>query len=235
MSINQLKFLTVFLSSFGLMASNAQGVLTKPSGSSIRVKKQVLVRISRYGSSLDLNTTPEEQEVIGSPYLVDDFSEGTLFLRTGDNYNLQMRYNIYDDRIEYKERDSVFSIEPDPAIEKAVVGPQTLVVDTCEVKGRKLLAYFSLLDSGKLRLFAKMSIVFWDSEVKALEGAKPAKYERVKDEYYYKVGNGRPLTKINRISNLINELPDHRQEMEEYVKKEKISSNKSGELTKFTR
>jgi len=222
----QLKYLAFFLASVGFMTVNAQGVLTTPSGSTIRVIKSV--------SLLDILNDPLEYPIEGSPYLANVYSDAKVFLQQGDSYSVEMRYNIFYDQLEFKERDSVFSIGPDPAIKKIVMGSETLVIDKYVAKGQSLSTYFSRLDSGELTLLVKMIIVFKDSQVKPIEGLIPGRYERMKDDYYFKLGNGLPV-KIRSISKLIEELPDHIQEMEEYSKREKISSNSSKDLSRFIR
>jgi hypothetical protein len=182
-------------------------------------------------------TMPEEREypIEGTPYSNDAYIKGRIY----HHYGLQsteMRYNIYDDRIEYKGKDSVLMIiGPDKLVRKVEIGDQTLVVDLLEVKGKQVLTYFVRLDSGKMTMLTKLTVSLKPPQFgKPIEGDIPAKYARMPDTHFYKIDNG-PLVKIGNIKNLLEELPDHKNEMEAFVKKEKISANKPKELAQFSK
>jgi hypothetical protein len=189
--------------------------------------------VNRVGT---FNNPAPEYIIEGSPYFKDDFIKGTIFWKKGGSYQgLDMRYNIYADQIEFKNQDSVFAINPDIGIKNVVIGEYTLVINNYDVRGIPALTYFLRLDSGKATLMAKMQVNFRErQEEKPIEGAKPPKYIRMPDVYYFKIGNGSSI-KIQSIKRMIEELPDHREEMDQFAKDNKISANKPKELIKFFR
>lgn len=177
--------------------------------------------------------TPLEMEVKGTPYFSEDFAKSKLFLTTGNFEDVPMRYNIYNDQMEFIERDSVFVIEPDPIVSKVMIGETTFVLDYLEIDSKPVLCYFQLQHSGAAALLTKMVVIFREAEVgKAMQGNLPPTYSRINDIHFLKIGSD-PLIKITNIKKLIEALPKHKPEMEAFAKKEKIQAGKVKELTKF--
>ena len=70
---------------------------------------------------------------------------------------------------------------------------------------------------------------------KALEsGPTPAKYTRLPDVYFYKIGNSDPV-KVDNIKKMIAGFPDKQTELTEFAKREKISGKKEDDLIKLVR
>jgi hypothetical protein len=175
-----------------------------------------------------------DAKVEGTVYFSEELSNGTIYTRNRIFSNLPMRYNIFDDNIEFQEKDTVLALLPDPFILKVEYGERTFVVDYL-LKEKGKAGFFHRLDSGKLTLMAKMAVTFLRAvEEKAMQPAKPAQFKRLEDVYYYKIGNG-PVTRIQSVKKLIESLPDHNDEMQDYVRTEKISLKDGAELTKLVK
>jgi len=180
-----------------------------------------------------LTSSDVDYPIEGTPYFSDDFVRGSIFIFRGTYPDRDMRYNIYADRLEFKVHDSLYVIAPDRIIRKVVMGDHTLIVDSYEVKGKLVSTFFLRLDSGKISLMAKKIITFKDRQIgKPIQGDIPARYVTMPDTYYVKLGIG-SLIKIESVKKLIEGLPDHRQEMNEFAQREKTSANKPKELISF--
>jgi len=221
---NKVKLLVV-LSVISIIDCKAQGNLDPPRNSRT-AKVQNVYNINQLIS-------PVEYSIEGSPYFDDAYSKGSVH-SSGVNFSdKEMRYNVFYDRMEYKERGTVYAIDPDLTIKKIVLDTLTFVVDNYEVKGKMVPSYFLRLDSGSVTLMTKIRIIFKDRQQgKPIEGNIPATYQRQPDFHYFKLGDG-PLMKVRSIKKLIDGLPDRKQEMEKFARSEKISANKPEELTKF--
>ncbi len=223
-------FVLITLLSISIVQSNGQA---KQVDNAInRANPNSVHSFTGYGT-----TMPSEREypIEGTPYANDEFVKGMIYHHHGSQ-SAEMRYNIYDDRIEYKGKDTVLMmIGPDKLIQKIELGDQTLVVELYEEKGKKALTYFIRQDSGKMTMLTKKAISLKPPQFgKPIEGDIPAKFTRMPDTHFYKLDKG-PLVKIVSIKKLIEELPDHKAEMETFVKKEKISANKPKELALFSK
>jgi len=88
-----------------------------------------------------------------------------------------------------------------------------------------------MLDSGKVMLFAKKKIIYLPAKQGgALNGSDmPAHYKRSPDSYYYKIGVG-GLQEVESVNAIISSLPDKKDELAQYAKREKISVKKEKEL-----
>ncbi len=171
--------------------------------------------------------------VEGSPYANDEFVKGSIYHSRGVHRNIDMRLNVYANQIEYKVNDSIWVVDASKLIQKVVMGDHTLVVNLGEEKGKQGLRYYYRLDSGKVTLLEKKNARYQEAQYgKAIEGNVPAKYFGMASEYFIKIGE-EPLIKIQSMKKLIEDLPDHKPEMEQFAKKEKISTNKPKELIKF--
>jgi hypothetical protein len=173
------------------------------------------------------------EPVVGTPYLTEAFVNGDVYSKKGKFSGLPMRYNIYTDNIEFKEKNATYILDPSADIRKVDMGTYRFVVEQYEVKGKSKLGFFTLLDSGKVTLMSKKEVNFREKQPpKALETDwSPAKYTPAGEEYHFKIGSG-PLQKVSSVKKLIESLPDKQDEVKEFAGKEKISKNEE-ELTKL--
>lgn len=193
------------------------------------LKDHMLIKLAK-------DTDHSVKEFEGSPFLNEEFVAGQVFTATKKFTAVPIRYNIFNDQMEFRQNDLIYALYPEPRIIKVILGDETYVVEKYEIKGKLAHGYLTRLDSGKLTLLAKKAVRFTDrQEAKALESsARPAKFTRVQDMYYYKIGNG-DVIKIGSLKNLIESLPDKKDEMNTYSKKEKLSTKNEEELKKLVK
>jgi hypothetical protein len=175
------------------------------------------------------------ERIEGTPYLTETFAMGEVCLDNG-KHTVPVRYNIYDDLIEYQQNDQTYVLNPNRHIERVRFDDHVLVAEKYEFKGKVKYGYFVLLDSGKVTLVSKKMVIYRGSqETKGLDpGPAPAKYTRISDRYYYKVGNGE-LKKVGSIKNMIANFPDKQEELSQFAKREKISAGKEDELIRLVK
>src|SRR5688572_2269843 len=102
-------------------------------------------------------TTSDGEQIAGSPYVDDKYRDGMIYY--GDkNYSVPIRYNAYQDLIEYQQNGKALTLDANPSIKRVVVGDEVFIPLSPE--GAKKLSYFALIDSGKLTLYSKKKIVF---------------------------------------------------------------------------
>lgn len=175
-----------------------------------------------------------EENVKGSPYLVRDFVKGDIRSSKGNFEAVEMRYNIHQDIIEFKQSNFIYILDPSPDIHLVDIGEHKLVVQ----KGLKNRAYgfYELLDSGRVTLLAKKAVNYREGRPpQALESAPtPARYTNIPDTYYYSVENG-PLIKVTSLKKMIAGFPDQHDQLKAFASKEKISSNKGDELARLVK
>lgn len=214
--------------------SQAQLALKGPN----RIPKNLPISMGNVITPLDIYNNPMENEtpVKGTPYMSEQYAKAKFQTSFGEFTDVLARYNIYYDQIEFKEGDSVFAIRPDQVIQRVEIDNKTFVVDSYEFRGDIIPGYFQLVEAGKLKLLTKMVITLRErQEPKPLQTeGSPARFDRMPDVYYYRIGD-MPTIKLKSIQKMIDTLPDHKKEMEQFVKKEKLSAKDQDELARLVR
>lgn len=181
---------------------------------------------------------PYPFEYDGSPYLEDEFVKGDIFINNKWHIeDVPLRYNIYDDKMEYymPEKDLIFAIDPQFKINYVLLEGDTFVVKQYEQKGWRVLGFFKLVEEGTADLLVKMNIQYKEPQpAKPFFDPEPAEFIRRDDDYYVKLKE-RNIFEVKRIKKLIQYLGDHKQELTQFDKKEKISAGNEKELAKFIR
>ena len=178
--------------------------------------------------------TSDGEVIAGSPYTDDKYKDGIIYYGTDKNQAAPIRYNAYQDLIEYQQNGKALVLDANPGIKKVTVGGETFV--PLPNSDSKKLRYFAVLDSGKITLYSKKNIVFQPFKRGGkLDGSdQPAEFQKKPDTYYYQLGDGE-LKEIDNIKSLIAGLPDKQDELNQYVKKEKISAKKEKDLLQFVK
>lgn len=64
--------------------------------------------------SLTFNSAATYSDIAGSPYLKEEFSDGYVILESGQKVDLSLRYNIYNDLMEFENKGVVYNFnDPD--------------------------------------------------------------------------------------------------------------------------
>ena len=193
------------------------------------IRDHMLIDLSK---KVDRSVTDFE----GSPYLSPDFIPGEVYSSKKKYPGLMLRYNIFNDNIEFMQNNTTYALYAEPRITKVLLGDEVFVVEKHEIKGKMGYGYFERLDSGKVTLLAKKIVRFTEEqEPKALEAAgKPAKFTRSQDVFYYKIGSAE-LSKVGALKSFIDSLPDKKEEVTSYAKKEKIGTKNENDLVKLVK
>lgn len=179
---------------------------------------------------------PTAQKVEGTPYLNDSYVEGEIYFGETGLTKAPVRYNIYKDYVEYQQNGKALALDPSQKIKKIQMGEETFIVEKVVIDGKPKFGFVSLLDSGRVTLFSKKRIRY-QAPLKGRasdDGDLPARYSRLADAYFYKIGTGE-LKELNNMKDLIANLPDKQDELKQYAKKEKINAKKENELRQLIR
>ena len=169
-------------------------------------------------------------DISGSPYLDDTYVDGVIY-HTSKNQTVPIRYNAFQDLMEYKQNGKALVWDPSTTIKKVSFGTSTFVVMKYELNKKSKLGYLAVLDSGKVTLFSKKTITFIPAKKGgALDGSDQlAQFKRSPDVFFYKIEDG-ALQEVENIKSLIASFPDKQEELTRFAKKEKISPRKEKEI-----
>lgn len=184
----------------------------------------------------DSKSMLSESDIEGSPYLNDEFIEGTVFTTSKTQYiGVPLRYNIYSDQIEFKAGDGpVQALAAPEIVEKVQFGEYKIVYIPFAISKKIRRGFFREIESGdKAVLLARSQVLFEDAKKPAAyQEAEPPKFVRKPDDYYIRVGK-EPARLISRKKDLEEVFPDHKKEVNSFIKENKVKPNKPERLTKL--
>jgi len=152
-------------------------------------------------------------------------------------YNgIPLRYNIYNDNIEFKTpTDEIQALATPEIVEKAVFGSTQLVYSSYLLANKTRKGFFVVLEEGKASLYSKPGIAFKEpTEPAAYKEAEPAKFVKKADEYYIRIGTEQAVL-INSKKDLIAAFPENKDKIESFINKNKIKTNKPESLIELVK
>ncbi|MEA1897888.1 MAG: hypothetical protein U9N53_09530 [Bacteroidota bacterium] len=175
------------------------------------------------------NTLNSYNQIDGTPYLFEEFTQGKVTTKDSLTYHGLFRYDIYADNMEFESLSLVLTMDP-LTIETIAIGSHTFLYIPQLDEASRRGAYYELILPGKCRLLQKRKVVLNEPQkAKPYVDAKPASFSKGKDVYYLQNGDN-PLQKITGKKSLIEALEDHGQEIKAYMKHNKVSPHKLTEL-----
>jgi len=175
----------------------------------------------------------DDPNISGSPYLSDEFQQGDIYMNGKYKIpNIQLRYNLYNDEFQFKERNSIMAIADPTNIDKIVIGDEVFIYlkkgDQNTVTG-----YAKMWNSQLPAVITKMKVEFFEKEKpKPYVEPKPDRFERAQDKQYL-MKSKTEIENISSVKKLIKSLGDHEVELTDFAKKEKISAGDPEELAKL--
>ncbi len=160
------------------------------------------------------------ERIEGSPYYTEDFIESEIHLRNGNSASLPLRYDIFQDEIEFKSDNQILWLTK-KNVEYISLGNEKLVVEPVAVGSSGRMAYFFVQDTGKYSLYVKRKANF---EPYVPPGgyseAVPDRFTLENDIYYLKQEGMLP-EEISSKKALQNILKDNSQALD-YIKKKRL-------------
>jgi len=177
------------------------------------------------------HTVSDYSKINGSPYLIDDFLDSEIYFSEDSVFKIKLRYNIYDNTMEFKHRNVVYAFTNPEIIYKIKISNNTFIYYYNKKKNKKS-SYYQVLVWGKTSLLAKKRVRY-QSEGKGdgIVDAKPAQFIIVKDKYFIVKDN--ILLQIKNKKSLLKTLNDKDNKVSQFIKKENISSSNVDDLIKL--
>jgi hypothetical protein len=181
--------------------------------------------------SFNQGRAKDYKNVDGSPYLNSEFKDGVIYLKDTMAVKLPLRYNIYNDEIEYKSKEVNYVVGNPQSLKKILLDGSEFVYFPFSQEG----GYFELFESGKCMLVQKKMVEFRPSEAeRPMIGIVPARFVR-KSDIFYLVTNNSQAFKIKNITSVIDALQDQKLKIESFIKQEKIKKIKKDDLVKIVK
>ena len=208
----------------------AQGQTRGPAaGTGANIHDHLLIQTAK-----DVLREDADHPVEGSPYMTEEFTKGIVITAKRVFPDIEMRYNIHADVIEFRQNNQTYWLDPVPQIVRVDIGKLRLVVGGED--GSQRWGYYELLDSGEVMLMVRHRVAFQQGRPpQALESkATPARYTRMPEMYFYQRTGGL-LTRVTNLKRLLADLPGDRQTLANFADSEDISVRKREDLLKLIR
>jgi hypothetical protein len=183
---------------------------------------------------LDRNTivSLSYNDISGSPYLSPGFINSTVYLKNGDTVAVPLRYDLYQDELEFKRNAQILWIVKNDVL-SIRYGGETLIPEPFpEDTGES--AYFFSPETGHYSLYIRKKVDFSPYvPPKPFTDAVPDRFVPLPDEYYLKQ-EGAPARKIKN-KKVLTEILSENQSALDYIKKSKIRVNDPEDLLELVR
>ncbi|MDP4209979.1 MAG: hypothetical protein Q8928_14290 [Bacteroidota bacterium] len=167
----------------------------------------------------------------GSAYFPEEFVNGKVFLLTGDSLRVSLRYDLFQDQVEFKDKEKILWLAP-ANVKSVQVADEMMEVHNYMKGDKAVTGYFVCVKCGKNSLLKKQSVRFVSADApKAFQETRPARFEKNDDEYYLKTADGQFFKAKNK-----SDLEDNfagKQQVSAFIKTNKIKAGKEKDLLKL--
>ncbi len=184
-----------------------------------------------------LRYAQHEHLVKGSPYLDPEFQFGVMSTVEAVRIEgLKYRYDIYSDEMQFILRDDTASITKPLTLKYIEIGPRKFIYDVYNTGENTVAAgYFEVIEEGQLTALLRREMELErDAYVENYGGGGGTKdfYYKEEKSYYLKYGKD-VARKVTGKKSLLEAIPDHRDPVKAYMKSEKLSVRRNGDLKKI--
>ncbi len=176
----------------------------------------------------------ENREIIGTPFLNDDFLFGVLVFHDGTRIEGQRyRYNIYADEMQFIFKEDTVSIYQPLKVKSIEMGKQKFIHDLWISGPDQMEAgYFEVLAEGEasllLRRIVRLEVDEYVPNYMGGGGSKDLYYKHSK--FYYIKYLDEAARKVRNKKDLLNILSNHKSEINGYVKENHLKIRKEKDL-----
>ena len=181
--------------------------------------------------------TVPDRKVNGSPYLQDEFLFGVM--TTVDDVTiegLKYRYDVFNDEMQFILKEDTASIIRPLTLRSLKFGEVEFIYDVYYTSdGNPAAGYFEILEEGRLSaLLRRTKVMEYDEYVSNYGGGGGSKeyYFKEKKNLYIKLSNA-IANKISNKKDFLALLPDHLDEVKNYMKSNKLSVRKQDDLVEM--
>ncbi len=172
-----------------------------------------------------------EDEIEGSAYLSDEFILSSILTNKNIRYvDIPLRYNIYNDVMEFKiGKDSIIGISNPEIIKEIKYGQETFTY----IRSFEHGGFYGVKNEGKIQLLIKYHVSFHEAEpAAAFDQAKPPKFTRNTETTYLRVDQGK-LIRVTKKKDLKTVFGEQTKEILALMKAKKLYIKKEGDLLKL--
>ncbi|HLR90264.1 MAG TPA: hypothetical protein VK040_04860 [Balneolaceae bacterium] len=204
-----------------------------------QVENEAEISPNEMRSLLQANKIPTHRAVntIGSPFLNEEFHEGSVFLENGRvTRNVPIRYNTHEQRIDFLHGNEIFSVglEKLNSFEFHMEGKRYRFSRGFEASGLTADDFVEVAADGAATFLVRHhTSLFQDS---ATYGVATQEDKYVSSEIFYIKAGEEGFNRIRRPNRrrVIRNFPDHREELEQYGENNRLDYSSRTDVARLT-
>lgn len=174
------------------------------------------------------------EDIEGTPFMEKEFTKGAIYTIQKQKFvDVPLRYNMYNDKIEFQTTDGAAAeIAVPDDVEKVEFGSYVFSFVKFQ-DGKK--GFMQVIEQGNASLYAQHKVLFRDRKAPAAyQDSEPARFEKIPVIYFISVGDAAAMPVGNK-KEVIQIFPDHQPEIEAFISKNKIKTNKPEALAELVK
>lgn len=178
------------------------------------------------------------EKIDGDPFLYQDFVPGNLLLKTGENIQLNFRFDIFKGEIQFGKKDEIYALINPESVSSVLIDTLRFIYtgylkspgDINSIEN----SWFILKKDGKCRLLIRKNLRLQAATPPKpyQEEGSPAKFIHTRDTYYVQP-EGESAFKIDNKKDLLNNLPDKNGELSSFLKANNLDVKEVNDLAKI--
>ncbi len=178
----------------------------------------------------------KEKGLEGSPWLMEDWSPGTVRLISGKIIEgLSYRYNVYRNRLYFQYENAEFVISAPDSIDQLVLGGKIFVYDNPDSLAKDKKRLMEIAVDGPARLYVNYYPFIIPANYNIVLGSGNAN-ETVSVREAYLIKAGTTLTAVDKKGkNIPDAFADKKQEIDAFMKKMNFSVKKRSDIEKVVK
>jgi hypothetical protein len=175
-------------------------------------------------------------DIEGTPFLYEDFEAGSLVTRDSIKHEkLKLRYNIYEDEVEFMSADNKIMIVSSPKELLFVnIGDRVFKYFTYFDGKRPRQGYFEVLAEGDCQVLLKREVVLHKGEdAKGYTAPRPPRFARQNDMYYIRFDKQFPTEVSLRRRSILQAFGKNQADIAGFVGDNNLSYGNPADLVKM--
>jgi len=171
----------------------------------------------------------------GTPYLNNDFLDGNITASDGTLIKgAKLRFNVFNDRMEVKQNNMLFELSND-VVRRVQIGGRTFDYLKYELDQKESVGYLEMISEGKWKLYCRYSKKYKEVQPqKAMEEHdSPAEFRDLPPLFFLLKEGAESAQGFRSKKELLQLFPENRNEMQAYMKKNKMKHNEPEDLQKL--
>ena len=222
---------------FGIIILSS--LFTLPNILTAQVVNEAEISPTEMQSMLDANKIPTHRaiNIEGSPYFVEDFYEGSVYLGNGRvTRSVPIRYNTHEHSIDFMSANEVFSVgmENISSFEFSMDGETYTFSKGFEAGGISNDDFVEVAEEGAAAFIIRHNTTLFEDAASYGVATQENRYI-TSETFYIRVGDG-DFNRIRRPNKrrVIRSFPDHRDELESYADQQRLDFSDKKDIARLT-